>query len=215
MKELERQKEIQIIKRWLGAGSINIFGMPFAGKDTHSETLAEQLEGVVLGGGEILRNSVIPTHVREKMDAGELAPTDEYVQIVLPYLSRETFAEKPLILSSVGRWHGEEQGVISAAKASGHKLKAVVLLHINKSVALDRWEHSQKHLTRGERVDDQHHKLDVRFAEFQSKTRPVIEFYRQAGLLIEVDGTPDIARVTQDIIDALLAFTQGNPQVKP
>jgi adenylate kinase len=210
MKELERQKEIQIIEQWLGTGSINIFGMPFAGKDTHSHTLAEQLDGVVLGGGDILRNSVIPEHVQKKMDAGELAPTDEYIQIVLPYLSRPEFASKPLILSSVGRWHGEEEGVISVAKASGHELKAVVLLHVSQEVALERWEHSQKHLTRGERADDQHHKLDVRFAEFHNKTEPVIEFYRQTGLLIEIDGTPEIARVTQDIIEALVEFAKNH-----
>ncbi len=213
MKELERQKEIQIIKEWLGAGSINIFGLPFAGKDTHGETLAEQLDGVVLGGGEVLRNSVIPDHVRTKMDAGELAPTDDYVQIVLPYLSREQLAGKPLILSSVGRWHGEEEGVIAAAKASGHELKAVILLQVSQEVALERWQHSQEHLTRGERADDQHHKLDMRFAEFQNKTQPVIEYYREMGLLIEIDGTPDIARVTQDIIDALVAFAASHTGV--
>lgn len=208
MHHIEREKQLEHIKQWLGAGSLNIFGLPFAGKDTHSQELAEQLDGVVLGGGDILRNSVIPDHVRKAMDAGKLAPTKEYINIVLPYLSKKEFVDKPLILSSVGRWHGEEEGVIGATRASGHELKAVIYLYIDQSVALQRWEHSQKHLTRGERADDAHHLLDVRFDEFNSKTTPVIEYYRKQGLLIEIDGTPDIARVSQNIIDALAAFAE-------
>ena len=107
-------KQIEKIAEWLGSGSINIFGMPFAGKDTQGELLATALDAVRLSGGEILRNSVIPPHVQEAIDAGNLAPTDEYIDIVLPYLSKQEFAGKPLILSSVGRWKGEEGGVIAA-----------------------------------------------------------------------------------------------------
>lgn len=209
MKQIERANEIKAIKKWLGAGSINIFGMPFAGKDTHSHELATQLDGVVLGGGDILRNSIIPDHVRKHIDAGKLAPTDDYVQIVLPYLSRSEFEGKPLILSSVGRWRGEEEGVLQAAKESGHEVKAVIYLHIDQSVALERWEHAQEHLTRGKRADDAHHILDVRFEEFNQKTLPVIEYYREKGLLVEIDGTLDIARVSQDILDALAVRSKG------
>lgn len=209
MKQPELAQEIQIIKNWLGSGSINIFGLPFAGKDTHSRELAEQLDGKILGGGEILRNSVIPDHVREAIDQGKMAPTEDYIKIVLPYLSSSEFTEKPLILSSVGRWHGEEEGVMQAAQASGHELKAVIFLHVDQSVALDRWEHSQEHKTRGKRADDAHHILDTRFEEFNTKTLPVIEYYRQKGLLIEIDGAPAVDQVSQNILDTLLQFAEG------
>jgi adenylate kinase len=165
---------------------------------------------VVLGGGDILRNSVIPEHVREIIDNGGLAPTDDYINIVLPYLSKQEFADGPLILSSVGRWHGEEEGVLGAAKASGHEVKAVIYLDIDQAVALERWDHAQKHATRGERADDARHKLDTRFDEFNKKTLPVIEYYREHKLLIDVDGRPDAARVSQDIINALATFADKN-----
>jgi adenylate kinase len=202
------EEQLALIKAWLGKGSINIFGLPFAGKDTHAQTLADALDGVVLGGGDILRNSVIPDHVRHIIDEGGLAPTDDYIAIVLPYLSKAEFVDHPLILSSVGRWNGEEKGVVGAAKASGHELKAVIYLDIDEQIARDRWEHSQEHETRGKRADDARHKLDTRFQEFKTKTLPVIDFYRQAGILIEVDGRPDTARVSQDIIDALVTFAK-------
>lgn len=201
-----QQANIDHIKTWLGTGSINIFGLPFAGKDTHGHWLAELFNASIMGGGDILRNSVIPPHVRTLIDAGKLAPTDDYINIVTPYLSSEEFSGHPLILSSVGRWHGEEPGVMAAAESAGHPIKAVVFLSVSEAVAYERFLASRQDIKRGERADDTEHILQTRFTEFHNKTLPVIEFYRTHGLLIEVDGNPPKNEVHQTILQGLLAF---------
>ena len=201
--------DIEIITQWLGTGAINIFGLPFAGKDTHGHRLAELFGASIMGGGDILRNSVIPPHVKEIIDSGRLAPTDDYVRIVLPYLSREEFADRPLVLSSVGRWHGEEPGVIEAAAAANHPLKAVLFLSVSEAVAHERFVTSREDETRGERADDAEHILATRFTEFRDKTLPVIEFYREKGTLIEVDGNPPKDEVHQTILRGLLRLAQN------
>lgn len=196
--------QISTIKTWLGSGSINIFGLPFAGKDTHGKTLSNLFDAPLLGGGDILRNSVIPDHVREIMDAGGLAPTEDYIRIVLPYLSQEEFAGQPIILSSVGRWIGEEKGVLAATEASGHPTKAVIYLHLSENEAKRRWEVSQDIGDRGRRDDDTAESLTRRFNEFREKTLPVIEAYRQKGLLIEVNSEADKSEVLDNILARLL-----------
>ncbi len=201
--------DIEIITQWLGTGAINIFGLPFAGKDTHGHRLAELFGASIMGGGDILRNSVIPPHVKEIIDSGRLAPTDDYVRIVLPYLSREEFADRPLVLSSVGRWHGEEPGVIEAAAAANHPLKAVLFLSVSEEVAHERFVASREDETRGERADDAEHILATRFTEFRDKTLPVIESYREKGMLIEVDGNPPKDEVHQTILRGLLRLAQN------
>ena len=201
--------DIEIITQWLGTGAINIFGLPFAGKDTHGHRLAELFGASIMGGGDILRNSVIPPHVKEIIDSGRLAPTDDYVRIVLPYLSREEFADRPLVLSSVGRWHGEEPGVIEAAAAANHPLKAVLFLSVSEAVAHERFVASREDETRGERADDAEHILATRFTEFRDKTLPVIESYREKGMLIEVDGNPPKDEVHQTILRGLLRLAQN------
>lgn len=193
----------QQIKEWLGSGSINLFGLPYAGKDTQGHLLAEEFGGQLLGGGEILRNSVITPAGKAAMEAGELFPTDEYIATVLPYLSKDEFAGKPLILSSVGRWFGEQEGVVQAAEQSGHPLRAVVYLTIDESIIYERWEIASSTNDRAGRADDEREKLAVRLAEFREKTLPVIEFYREKGLLIEVDSSKHVIDVTRDIINAL------------
>lgn len=195
--------DISSLSQWLGSGSINIFGMPYAGKDTQGHLLAEQLDGHLLGGGEILRGSTITPAGRAAMEAGELFPTQEYINTVLPYLSRDEFAGKPLILSSVGRWHGEEAGVLQACEQSGHPVRAVIFLNLKESVVYERWEIAQSAGGRDNRADDEKDKLAVRLAEFRDKTLPVIEYYRNQGLLIEIDASQHVIDVTRDIIDAL------------
>lgn len=193
----------QQVREWLDSGSINIFGMPFAGKDTQAELLAKEFGGVRLSGGEIIRNSIVPAHVKEIQDSGALVPIQDYINIVLPYLSRSEFSGKPLILSSVGRWHGEEAGVIQALQQSNHPLKAVVYLSISESTIAERLKVSNETGDRGDRADDSEEKLALRLSEFHNKTLPVIDHYRQQGLLIEIDASGHVIDVTRDIIDAL------------
>lgn len=190
---------------WLGTGSINIFGYPFAGKDTQGGLLAETLSAPLIGGGDILRNSVIPPHVKAAMDRGELAPTEEYQQIILPYLARDEFSGKPLVLSSVGRWAGEERGVMQATAGAGHQIKAVISLNLDERQVWRRFEDLEKseHHPRGYRHDDAADAIEVRLEEFRVKTLPVIEFYRSLGLVIDIDSTRPIEDVHQTILEEL------------
>ncbi len=193
----------KIISEWLGSGSINVFGMPFAGKDTQGRHLAKDLGAVRLGGGEILRNSVIPKHITELTNAGKFAPTDDYIRIVLPYLSKREFEGKPLVLSSVGRWKGEEEGVMSALEAAAHPLKAVIHLEIDESTVRERWRESLHIGDRGQRADDAEHLLDTRLNEYYTKTIPVLETYEKLGLLEHVSGLGTKEQTYQQILKLL------------
>lgn len=191
--------KINTVKEWLSSGSINIFGLPFSGKDTHGTELAKFFDGRVIGGGDILRSQHGPEHIKAHIAKGLLAPTDEYLAIILPYLSQPKLAGHPLILSSVGRWEGEEKSILVAADESGHPIKAVLYLHITKNESKRRWKLAE----RGRHDDQAEHVLEKRFAEFNEKTLPVIEFYRQQSLLIEIDSELPIPNVTNTIIHAL------------
>lgn len=203
-----QKEKITHISRWLGSGSINIFGLPYAGKDTHGRELAELFGGELLGGGDILRNSTIPDNVKAAMDGGELIPTEDYISIVLPYLSHHSFENKPLILSSVGRWFGEEKGVIDATKKSGHPLKAVIHLSTDEAAVRRRFERAKIAGDRETRNDDADEILTKRLEEYRTKTVPVINAYRDMGLLLEIDGLPPREEVLNTIIDELFTLSQ-------
>lgn len=198
-----QDKPNSALREWLGSGSINIFGLPFAGKDSQGSQLSKLFDAPMIGGGDILRNSTIPDHVRKIMHDGELIPTEDYMQIVMPYLSQKELEGKPLILSSVGRWKGEETGVIQALAKADHPLRAVIYLNLDERHVWRRWEHSSSYEARGKRHDDQADALEVRLDEFRVKTIPVINFYRDIKLLIEIDASRSVEEVSRDILDQL------------
>lgn len=191
------------IKRWLGAGAINIFGLPFAGKDTHGRELAHLLDASLLGSGDILRKSDLPPDIKAINDSGVLPPSDVFLKFFTPHLSKKEFAGKPMILSSVGRWIGEETGILQASNDAGHPIKAVVYLRLAEDLVHQRWEASRQTGDRGERADDDLHKLEIRIDEFNKKTLPVIEEYRKMGMLIEVNSDADRHEVLENILARL------------
>lgn len=206
---LAKTSTIKSIKRWLGAGAINIFGRPFAGKDTQARALASLLNASVIAGGEILRGHHDQTTIKRLMARGTLFPTDFYLSVILPHLARPDYAGRPLVLSSVGRLSGEEKTVLRAARAAGHPIKAALLLKLPESEVRRRYALARRRQDRGQRLDDAEHLLDVRLDEFRAKTRPVISHYRERGLLVEVDGSPEPDKVTALIIEALFELATG------
>ncbi|RTK94726.1 hypothetical protein EKI60_02360 [Candidatus Saccharibacteria bacterium] len=191
---IDRNRAIHEIKDWLGTGSINFFGTPFAGKDTQCAQLARRVGAHILSGGAILRESAArgvlsPEHLAS-MNSGELIETDIFVNAVTPFLSEPTMTASPLFLSSVGRVRGEEQGVLQATAAAGHPMRAAVFLDIPASESLRRLEASP---ARG-RDDDTLESMVTRLCEFDEKIRPVLAVYESLGLLVTVDAMsqPDI-----------------------
>jgi adenylate kinase len=207
------QQQIETIKQWLGTGSINLFGRPFAGKDTQGRAMADLFNAPLIGGGDILRSGNTPERTIKAINAGFLAPTDDYIAIVLPYLQRNEFKDRPLILSSVGRWHGEEQAVVRAAEAANHPIKCVIYLNVSEETVRERWQkgHEQKSLgDRGSRADDEIEKLATRLQEFANKTLPVIDYYRQAGLLYEIKADEHTAvEITAHILNHFLELASA------
>ena len=124
------EEKLESIKNWLGAGSINVFGLPMSGKDTVGVKLAERLGGKFLSSGLIVRAMEQATN-QDLTGSGKLMPSNVFYEWVLPYFEKPELAEFPLVLSSIGRWAGEEDQVMSVAQASGHPIKAVVMLQLS------------------------------------------------------------------------------------
>jgi adenylate kinase len=193
----------QLVGEWLGAGSVNFFGMPFAGKDTQGKRLAQWLDAALISGGDILRHHEIPAPDKLALDRGDLLPVEDYLQLIPPYLARSDFAGKPLVLSAVGHRSGEAEAILETTTKTGHPTMAVVHLRIDEATARIRWRHLVDRDDRRGRLDDRLDILKHRLDEYQNKTLPVLDFYRQHELLIEIDGAGAPDEVETAILDAL------------
>lgn len=202
----------QVIRNWLGTGSINIFGAPFSGKDTVGNRLAAELQGVLLSSGEILRNAQAQDEaLKNEMNSGALADTDKFRSIVLPYFAKEELKDSPLIMSSIGRWAGEEYDVIEAAKNAGHPIMVALQLEISPEEMERRRQLALESGDRGNRGDDNSVEiLQKRISEYQEKTLPVLATYEKMGLLVKVNTEEDRDTVFHKVLEAIADFATKN-----
>ncbi|MBR3263840.1 nucleoside monophosphate kinase [Candidatus Saccharibacteria bacterium] len=208
------EQKLAFIKEWLGTGSINVFGLPMSGKDTVGIKLAESIGARFLSSGMIIR-AMEQEKNEHYTDAGALAPTDIFYEWVLPYFGREDLKNSALVLSSVGRWSGEETKVIDSAAEAGHPIKAAVLLNISEADVEARWEVVRDAGAREagqestKREDDKSRGVfGTRIKEFIEKTMPVIQHYQSLGLLIQVRADMTREEVFAELVDRLYEFAK-------
>lgn len=206
------EENIQTIKNWLGVGSINIFGLPFSGKDTIGNRLAEVLGGKLLSSGQILREAQANDGaLKAEMNTGALADTDKFRGIVLPYFGRDELKDMPLILSSVGRWEGEEIDVIEAAKNANHPIKVTIQLEISLEELEKRRQLALQNGDRGERGDDNTVEiLQKRIQEFNEKTLPVLATYEKMGILVKIPTSDEREIVFARALQILADFAKNH-----
>jgi adenylate kinase len=91
-------------------------------------------------------------------------------------------------------------------KATGHELDAVVVLTV------DQEELVQRLLARAQvegRADDTEDVIRRRQEVYLEQTAPLIEVYRERGILVEVDGMGEVDDVTARIFAALDEIPQS------
>lgn len=200
------EEQLQTIKTWLGTGSINVFGLPMSGKDTVGVRLAEAIGGKFLSSGLIVRAMEKSTN-QDVSGGGKLVPQNLFYDWVLPYFEKVELREYPLVLSSIGRWNGEEDQVMSVARSSGHPIKAVAMLQLSEQDVIGRWEAAKLLNDRGLRADDADPEIfQTRINEFREKTIPVLKHYQELGLLVPVKADAPRDQVFTNVVKALADF---------
>ena len=133
------------------------------------------------------------------MDAGEYVP-DEVTNVMVRNRIDEADAERGFLLDGYPRTLAQVEELDGMIKHTGHALDAVVVLTVDKEELVQRL--LQRAQTEG-RADDTEDVVRRRQEVYAEQTAPLIEVYRDRGLLIEVDGMGEVDEVTERIFDAL------------
>jgi adenylate kinase len=181
-----------------------LMGPPGAGKGTQAKFVADQFGVPAISTGDIFRANVsegtdLGVKAKEYMDAGEYVP-DEITNLMVRNRIDEPDAEPGFLLDGYPRTLQQVEELDGMIKYTGHKLDAVVCLTV------DQEELVQRLLSRAEtdgRSDDTEEVVRRRQEVYSEQTEPLIEVYRDRGLLIEVDGMGEVEEITQRILGAL------------
>lgn len=210
---------------------IVLLGPPGAGKGTQAQAISNKLGLPHISSGDLFRENLknqtdLGKLAKGFIDRGELVPDDVTIAMIKDRLGREDckpgalldgfprtpaqadalaemlvgfagrvngvpyikVAEKVLIERLTGRWTCRAQGHVFHAKFNPPKKAGVC--------DVDGSELYQ-------REDDKAETVINRIQVYFQQTRPLIEYYQKAGLLLEVDGKQPIPRVTADLLAEL------------
>jgi len=176
-------------------------GKPGSGKGTQAKLLSEAtgwpirvasdgLREIIAGGG------VVGRKLKETMDAGFLTPSWFPGYLFIKWLSALP-ADGSVIFDGFNRKISEAEFVSDALKWID---RPFIVVDINVSDASIRERLKLRKEVEG-RTDDA--AVDKRFEEYYANTAPVKEFFRKAGVLIEIDGEPTPEEIAVEIREAL------------
>lgn len=182
---------------------------PGAGKGTQGDRVAEVYGVPHLATGDMLRQHVaegtpVGLEAQRFMDRGELVPDRVVVDLVARHLS----GPEPLpgfVLDGFPRTLPQAKTAYDWGRAHDRTFHAVI------SLAVPEDELVRRLLERGRRsgrTDDTEDTIRNRLAVYAQSTQPLLDFYRDRGVLLEIDGTGDVDAVTgrvRDRIDPLVA----------
>jgi adenylate kinase len=181
-----------------------LMGPPGAGKGTQASFIGEHFKIPAISTGDIFRANVskgtpMGVEAQRYMDAGEYVP-DEVTNLMVRDRIDEPDAASGFLLDGYPRTLAQVEELDGMIKFTGHQLDAVVVLTVDQEEIVARL------LQRAEvegRADDTEDVIRRRQEVYAEQTEPLIEVYRDRGILIEVDGMGEVADVTQRIFDAL------------
>jgi adenylate kinase len=210
-----------------------LLGPPGAGKGTQARRLAARWSVPQVATGDMLREALargtrLGLEARRYMDAGELVPDAVIIGLVRERLAQPD-GRKGFVLDGFPRTAAQAEALDQLLEAEGTPLDRVVLFQIadeelvarlsgrrvcrscgrNYHVTLspprvaDRCDHCGGELY--QRTDDEEATVRRRLAVYARDTRPLVDYYRQRGLL-----TPISAAGTMDTVHAdLVTATEG------
>jgi adenylate kinase len=183
---------------------IILMGPPGAGKGTQATGVADHFGIPAISTGDIFRANVtqgtdLGRKAKEYMDAGEYVP-DEVTNLMVRNRIDEDDAQPGFLLDGYPRTLAQVEELDGMIKHTGHELDAVVVLTVEPEELVQRL--LQRAETDG-RSDDTEDVIRRRQELYIEQTEPLIEVYRDRGLLIEVDGAGEVDEVTERIFKAL------------
>ncbi|MDD6385492.1 adenylate kinase [Streptococcus hyointestinalis] len=208
-----------------------IMGLPGAGKGTQAAKIVEEFGVAHISTGDMFRAAMankteMGVLAKSYIDKGELVPDEVTNGIVKERLAESDIAEKGFLLDGYPRTIEQAYALDETLKALGLKLDGVINIEVNPDSLVERLSGRIIHKETGEtfhkvfnppvgdyneddyyqREDDKpetvKRRLDVNIAQ----GAPIIEHYRKAGIVSDIQGNQEIDAVFADIEKAIAAM---------
>ncbi len=177
---------------------------PGAGKGTQGERLAAHYSIRHISSGDVLRRELeagteVGLQAKRYLSAGDLVP-DEVMETLLQQAVVAAAAQGGYVLDGYPRNLAQAESARLKAEPGSVGLQAVLHLEVPEAELIRRL------LERGRGSDDTAETIAHRLEVYARETQPLVDNYRERGLLLTVDGTGPVEKVTDACLEALSAL---------
>jgi adenylate kinase len=181
-----------------------IVGPPGAGKGTQAARICERFDIPTISTGDIFRKNIadqtpLGQQVKAIVDAGDYVP-DTLTNALVTDRLNEADATGGFLLDGYPRTTDQVDYLDTLLASHGHALDAVIRLVADQEEIIRRLR--QRAIDHG-RMDDSEESIRHRQEVYIRETAPLVDMFRERGLLIEIDGLGPIDLVTARIFQAL------------
>lgn len=179
-----------------------IIGPQGSGKGTQAKLIAEKYHLNHVSTGELLRQeiaekTVLGHEIEAATARGELVPEDIFFSI----LEKADFSQpNGFILDGSPRNMSQLQTMEKIFSRTDLVIDAVIFINIPYEVSIERMK---KRAEIEGRSDDNEEAIKRRLTIYEEETVPVVNHFRSLGKVIDVDGTPGIETIFQNICSKL------------
>jgi adenylate kinase len=179
--------------------NIILVGIQGSGKSTQGVLLSKKLNIQYLSTGHVFRemsmeHSRLGRYIKEHLHAGILIPDQTSSRIVLEYLKKPEY-EKGYILDGFPR-------TLKQAIEFNQDIDMVLYLKVSDREALWRLAYREENETEA-RDDETLAAIRHRIELFHKYTEPLLNYYKNKHLLIEINGEQPIEKIHREIIAKL------------
>ena len=184
-------------------GDIIFMGPPGSGKGTQAQKLVRENGWVQLSTGDLFRSHIeasteLGKRVKPILDAGTYVPDDITVEMVRQRL-RDIPKDTRIVFDGFPRTIDQAKAIDRLLGEVGRGLDGVIYLNVPRNELIARV------ITRGKREgrsDDTARVIVKRLDVYEQNTRPLIDHYKQRGMLREVDGTGTVEEIAKRLSEA-------------
>ena len=191
---------------------ILLMGPPGAGKGTQAERLIEKYGIPQISTGDMFRAAVkeqtpLGLEAKKYMDNGQLVPDAVTVGIVRERLAKDD-CKKGFILDGFPRTTSQAVSLDAILSDLGIKLDGVVNISVPDEELIKRTTGRQICRSCGAKyhISFKPYKVETvekRLSVYAAQTKPLIDYYKNSNLYIEVDGKQGMDAVFDDIVKSL------------
>ncbi len=194
--------------------NVALFGPPGAGKGTQAKKLAERYNLTYISTGDILRNEITegtPLGLQAKaiIEQGGLVCDETIVQIIENSINMN-HDSNGILFDGFPRTYAQAYILDGLLIKMNSKLSCLISLEVPKEELVGRMI---ARALKENRADDKQEIVENRLREYETKTIPVIDYYKDLGKYYPIDGIGAVDEVfdrVTDIIEEILSQTLLN-----